>query len=262
MDETAVYFEDNRTQTVDLVGRKHVVMKSTGFSSMRITAVMSVLADGRKASPLIIHKGKNSNTIKREYGIYSINQDRAWVNQELIISWIDLMFPFFDLSSGKCIIMDSCRAHISDKVKKHCNKRAIKLIIIPGGLIPYLQAGDIGIFREFKDIVSRLINEWKHSDTIEYTRGGNPKSPSHQLVSSWVSLGWNELSISNVRNSIKSAGISTNYQDWHIAKHDIYGNLFREKFLSSAIDIPNRNIISDDIVTDDIEDDVFELVDD
>ena len=29
MDETAVYFEDNRTQTVDLVGRKHVVMKST-----------------------------------------------------------------------------------------------------------------------------------------------------------------------------------------------------------------------------------------
>ena len=54
--------------------------------------------------------------------------------------------------------------------------------------------------------------------------------------------------------------LSTNYQDWHIAKHNIYGNLFREKFLSSAIDIPNRNIISDDIVTDDI--DVFELVDD
>jgi hypothetical protein len=36
MDETAVYFEDVRTQTVDIKGRKHVVMKSTGFASMRI----------------------------------------------------------------------------------------------------------------------------------------------------------------------------------------------------------------------------------
>lgn len=51
MDETAVYFEDARTQTVDLSGRRHVIMKSTGFASMRVTVVASVWADGRKAPP-------------------------------------------------------------------------------------------------------------------------------------------------------------------------------------------------------------------
>ena len=59
MDETAVYCEDARTQTVDIRGRRHVVMKSTGFASMRITVVASVWDDGRKASPLVIHKGND-----------------------------------------------------------------------------------------------------------------------------------------------------------------------------------------------------------
>ena len=62
MDETAVYFEDNRAQTVDFRGRKHVIMKSTGFASMRVTVVASVWANGQKAAPMIIHK----STSKRD----------------------------------------------------------------------------------------------------------------------------------------------------------------------------------------------------
>ena len=38
MDETAIYFEDYRMQTFYFEGKRHVIMKSTGFSSMRITA--------------------------------------------------------------------------------------------------------------------------------------------------------------------------------------------------------------------------------
>jgi len=49
-------------------------------------------------------------------------------------------------------------------MNKHCQTRNIKLTIIPGGLIPY---------REFKDKISNIINEWKHSDGVAYTRGGN-----------------------------------------------------------------------------------------
>ena len=51
MDETAIYFEDSRMQTVDFEGRRHVVIKSTGFASMRITACVSFWGDGRKAPP-------------------------------------------------------------------------------------------------------------------------------------------------------------------------------------------------------------------
>jgi hypothetical protein len=37
MDETAVYFEDGRTQTVDIKGRRHVVLKSTVMCDMVCT---------------------------------------------------------------------------------------------------------------------------------------------------------------------------------------------------------------------------------
>ena len=55
MDETAVYMEDARTQTVDIRGRKHVVIKTTGFASMRLTVVAFVWTDGTKLAPLVIH---------------------------------------------------------------------------------------------------------------------------------------------------------------------------------------------------------------
>jgi len=54
MDEMAVYFEDAITQTVDTIGRQHVVMKSNGFASVRITVVASVWGY-EKAPPMVIH---------------------------------------------------------------------------------------------------------------------------------------------------------------------------------------------------------------
>jgi len=257
MDETAVYFEDNRTHTVDLKGRRHVIMKSTGFSSMRITVISSVWANGRKAMPLAIHKGKNSFTnINLLNNIYSVTQEKAWVNQDLIIAWINLMFPLFDASQGKCIVWDSCRAHISERVKEHCRKRNIKLVVIPGGLTPYLQAGDIGIFKEFKDRISSFINIWKNSEEIEYTRRGNPKAPSQALVNLWISNAWSSMSIQNIKNSIQSAGFSENFEDWHISKHDIYGDRFRNEFINSSFE-DSTTTRSDN----DFESDVFDLAD-
>ncbi len=79
-------------------------------------------------------------------------------------------------------LIQHCIAHISKKIKEHCETCNIELTVIPGGLTPYLQAGDIGIYREFKDKISNLINEWKNSDGVEYTRGGNTKPPANEVV--------------------------------------------------------------------------------
>ncbi len=50
------------------------------------------------------------------------------------------------------------RAHILKKLKEHCRSHSIELIVIPGGLAPYLQAGDVRIYCKFKDKISNLIN--------------------------------------------------------------------------------------------------------
>jgi hypothetical protein len=50
-------------------------MKTTGFASMRITAVMFGWADGRKPAPLLIHKGKSHNFLWHANSI----TDHNWV---------------------------------------------------------------------------------------------------------------------------------------------------------------------------------------
>ncbi|RLN89907.1 hypothetical protein BBJ28_00025812 [Nothophytophthora sp. Chile5] len=61
------------------------------------------------------------------------------------------------------------RAHISKEGKAAQN---VSMCVIPGGLTPYLQAGGIGIYKTFKDLLYMEINAWKESDKVEYTRSG------------------------------------------------------------------------------------------
>lgn len=138
------------------------------------------------------------------------------------------MFPVVDVCQGKCLVWDSCKAHLANRVKKHCRQRNIAMVLIPGGLTLYLQAGDIGIYKDFKDRVSHAINAWKNSDDVEYTAAGNPRPPSNGVLRSWVKDAWNGVSNNNIRRCIQAVGFSPNYEEWHIAKHAVYGQLFQD----------------------------------
>lgn len=227
MDESAVYFEDCRTQTVDIQGRRHVVLKSTGYASMRITVILAFTALGKKLPPLLIHKGK-SGPITLYNGVASVKQEKAWVDSNLIIKWIDRAFPPLNMSPNKAIVWDSCRAHLSKAVKDHCRKRKINLIVIPGGLTAYLQAGDIGVYKRFKDNMGRIINDWKTGGNMTYTKNGNPKAPSAEIAREWVKKAWQQTEDNVVKNSIAAAGFGNEPEQWHIAKHDVYGKAFVE----------------------------------
>ena len=77
-------------QTIDFGGCKHVIVKTTGFYLMRITACMGVWAYGCKTKPLIIHKGKESGVINRETGpLLRTTQAKALVNSDSSIKRIN-----------------------------------------------------------------------------------------------------------------------------------------------------------------------------
>ncbi|KAG3176853.1 hypothetical protein PC128_g17089 [Phytophthora cactorum] len=214
MDETAIYFEDPRNQTVDEIGARHVVLRSTGFASMRITAALAVTASGKKLPPCLIWKRKTRGPIERLGGCYVSFQPRAWVDQELLLQWLDWHFPIATQSEGQWAVWDSMRAHIGKIVKQRCEDKLIKMAVIPGGLTPYLQAGDVGIFKSFKDHMAVLIDEWKRSDQVAYTRGGNPKPPSIETVVSWVT------------DSVAPGS----------RQHDVYGAQFRQAWSAASLD--------------------------
>ncbi len=86
----------------------------------------------------------------------------------MIKKWIDLVFPIIDFSGGKkCLIWDSCKAHTAQLVKEHVIRSGILNVVIPGGLAPYVQAGDLGIYKSFKDNISPIIAAWKNSDQVK-----------------------------------------------------------------------------------------------
>ncbi|EEY60184.1 uncharacterized protein PITG_12511 [Phytophthora infestans T30-4] len=118
VDETAVYFEDAREQTVQIRGSRHVVVKSTGFASMRVTAVLAITATGVKLPSLVIWKHINgSRKISKVGGTKVAYQPKAWVDSKLLCNWIDTVFPRVLQADGKALVWDSMRVHISKKVK-------------------------------------------------------------------------------------------------------------------------------------------------
>ncbi|KAJ0390003.1 hypothetical protein ATCC90586_011761 [Pythium insidiosum] len=138
------------------------------------------------------------------------------------------------------------RAHIGREVKAHCGKRQIGMCVIPGGLTPYLQAGDIGIYKSFKDKMGSLVDAWKRSDQVEYTRGGNPKPPSISVVTGWIRQAWQAVPQSVVDLSIARAGFSTQLDEWHIARHDVYGEQFHKAWSQDAEPPADANMSEDD----------------
>ncbi|ETI33724.1 hypothetical protein F443_19625, partial [Phytophthora nicotianae P1569] len=111
--------------------------------------------------------------------------------------------------------------------------------------------GDIGIYKSFKDKLSGIIDDWKSSDRVVYTKGGNPKQPPEEDVAQWVQTAWKDVPDDVVSRSVAAAGFSRCYQDWHISRHDVYGELFCRKWLSRG----------DDSEADDVEEELLENLD-
>ncbi|KAG2788569.1 hypothetical protein PC129_g21287 [Phytophthora cactorum] len=79
MDETALYFEDPKRQTVDVNGARHVELKSTGFASMRVTVVLAASAIGKKLTPLVIWKGATKERkMAKVVPVWVMHQEKAW----------------------------------------------------------------------------------------------------------------------------------------------------------------------------------------
>ncbi|GMF24788.1 unnamed protein product [Phytophthora fragariaefolia] len=125
---------------------------------------------------------------------------------------------------------------------------------LPGGLTPYLQAGDIGIYKGFKDLLYIEINGWKESDKVEYTRFGNPRMPCVDTVCGWVVRAWRETEEATVMDSMEAAGFANEPTDWIIAKQDVYGSKLRERWADESMEDDDTDMlnlsVSDDALDD------------
>jgi hypothetical protein len=151
-------------------------VKTTGHEKLRITVMLSVLADGRKLTPFVILKRKNLPKEKLPTGIIFKCNEKGWMIEELMVEWLKevwLRRPGALLKKRGKLVLDAFKGNLTEKVKTVAsNLLNMDLVIIPGFMTSQLQVLDVVVNKPFKDRLHCLYGDWllsgnrKHEKTI------------------------------------------------------------------------------------------------
>ena len=106
MDQTPIYFEPANPTVVNNIGASTVAVRSNGQGKIRATVALTIFANGTKAPPMIIFKGKPGAKVDKEVRAFSsllpfpafcIAQDNAWqdaTNMQEYVSMVSYSIKF------------------------------------------------------------------------------------------------------------------------------------------------------------------------
>ena len=105
------------------------------------------------------------------------------------------------------LLVDNYRAHLTEESQQIAQECHSELIFIPPGCTPLVQPMDVSINCLFKAKVEPLWVSWfqSHSDLAPK---GNLKQPTRQDAINWVSTVWADISVSTIKESFVSCGIT------------------------------------------------------
>ena len=131
MDETPMYFDLGPSRTIERMGAKEVLVRTTGADKRHLTVVLTVTADGKMPPPMIIFKRKVKHRPATPPGVVVEVQEKGWMNQELMHVYVERIWrPFMEVAKememlkGSLLILDSFSAH------KTSRKPSSKLTLI------------------------------------------------------------------------------------------------------------------------------------
>ena len=90
MDETPLFFDIMPNRVIETKGTKSVVVCTTGREKHHLTATLAVTSDGNILPALVVFKGKRELDFTEE-GVYVRVQEKAWMDEKLMLEWIDLV---------------------------------------------------------------------------------------------------------------------------------------------------------------------------
>ena len=120
MDETPMTFDMPSNMTVDKLGAKTVMIKTTGHEKTRFTVVLACMADGTKLPPMVIFKRKTMPKEKLPKGVFVHVDEKGWMNEEGMLLWIKKIWaarPGGLLKPKSLLVWDMFKAHLVNKVR-------------------------------------------------------------------------------------------------------------------------------------------------
>ena len=148
------------SKTVDVKGKKTIKIRTTKSEKCRVTATLSCTAAGNMLPPMIIFKGETHKSIagvKGSKGTMVNYQGKAWMNEELMLTWISDIWVKHTKKKPSLLFLDTFSAHLTDQVKEAFQQSNTTVIVIPGCCTSILQPLDVSINKPIK---GHLRNSW------------------------------------------------------------------------------------------------------
>ena len=86
--------------------------------------------------------------------------------------------------------MDSAKSHLGEIVEENLKKEDVSAKYIHTGMTPLLQFLDTHINKPFKDGMKEKWEEWISDGEQEFTKSGNRRRASYELVARWANDVW------------------------------------------------------------------------
>ena len=217
VDETAIYYENIYNTAIERIGGKNVSVRTFGKDKLRISAVLSILANGLKLPPLLIFRGKtggpkekklqkNIHCIKGE--IYIKCQDNAWTDTNIFSYWLNNIWfapNNYRNINNTLLVLDRATTHFDDSFNKLFENHNSKYVMIPPGQTCFLQPLDTSINKCIKQFM-------RQEDTLFRIKTANIRPPSEEdIIEMFVKIWYDETKIRKdvIIKSFKTSGIST-----------------------------------------------------
>ena len=203
MDETPFYFDNVPNRTVEQVGAKTVRVLTTGSEKKRCTVVLCISDTGEFLTTMIIFKGKRKLKLIHPDSVVIRVQEKGWMNEELMLEWIELCVRPYTERKPSLLILDSFKGHLTKDVNSSMKKMNVLPAVIPGGCTSLLQPLDVCINKPLKDHAKKLWMVYMPSMNNS-TRSTKPTTK--QQIVEWVA----GISSDMVVKSFKVTGLSNN----------------------------------------------------
>lgn len=207
-DETPVYFDMPGATTVHSCGQKTVTIRTSGNEKLRVSVMLTALADGTKLPRFVILKRKTMPKEDLPKGIFVRCNEKGWMTANLMEDWLKNVWnkrPDAAQQMRAMLVLDSFRGHITNEVKQKIKSLKSDLVIIPGGLTSILQVIDVVINKPFKDSLKKLYEDWLLNGNHTFTRGGNIRKPT---TTNLFQQAWDEINPNTIIRGFKKCCVS------------------------------------------------------
>jgi len=228
MDETCLFFELTRGQTMEVKGKKIIGGFSSGKEKEKVSLLITVSDDGHLLPPFVIFKAsKPRNKTFKDYPTEEKQkfQDQAieeavtkeellayrtysgWNNKRIMMEYF---VPYFlkHCPANHLLILDNHGSHVSNQITSVFDEKNIKYLHHAPNSTLICQPVDVEIAAAIKAKIKSyfenwLVESWEEEGFYTFNEKKNKykyKAPTRELIIKWVLLAYEETSKQTILN--------------------------------------------------------------